>query len=216
MKIYWNMTAIAVVMILGTVHQSYAHEHGKNINLFATLSPPNQNGTNPEFRTDTFGTVPSESTGTFSATLNIGEQTLNNIELNVVGMKVADLKNFGPNSTPFHIHLPNSGEQGDFGFNVIDLLFGSSEANLIDTEAGFKFTRESLSITEASQGKYKDAGVHPGDDIIASKLQEGFPFVLVHSAKNIFTNTIGKLPNGKPVPEGFPFGELRGEITITK
>ena len=99
---------------------------------------------------------------------------------------------------------------------MIDLLFGASEPNLVDTETGFKFTRESMSITEERQGRYKAAGVHPGDDVIAQKLQEGFPFILVHSSKNIFTNTVGKFPNGKPAPEGFPFGELRGEITISE
>lgn len=131
-------------------------------------------------------------------------------------MKVADLKNFGPNATPFHIHLPNSGKQGDFGFNVVDLFYGSAEGSLADTSAGFQFSRKSLSILESDQGKYKAAGVHPGDDVIAQKLQNGYPFVLVHSNKNIFTNTTGKLPNGKSIPKGFPFGELRGEVNVVE
>jgi len=132
--------------------------------------------------------VPSSASGVFSAILDLEAGQLLDLDLRVVGMSVADLRDFGPNATPFHIHLPND---------------------------GFSFTRSSMSIFAADQGKYKKAGVHPGDEVIGERLQTGFPFLLIHSKKDLFTNTKGKFPNGDPVPTGFPFGELRGEIAIT-
>lgn len=182
--------------------------------MTAMLSAPNQNGTNPDFVTDTFGIVPSTATGQFTATLDLDALQIKDITLTVTGMTMDDLKNFGPNSTPFHIHLPNSGNQGDFGFNVIDLVYETDMSNFSGTSDGFTFTRDFVSILEADQGNYASAGVHPGDDVIAERLQSGFPFIIIHSNKTIFTNTVGQLPNGDPVPAGFPFGELRGEISV--
>lgn len=186
------------------------------LSLQATLSPPNQTGTNPEYREDALGVVPSSASGHFSATLDVTGNELRDIVLEVAGMSVADLKNFGPNGTPFHLHLPNSGRKGDFGFNVVDLMFDAPEGSLVDTDEGFRFTRPSMSILVAAQGKYGKAGVHPGDDVIAQRLVEGHAFVLVHSSKPIFTNADGKFPDGRPTPKGFPFGELRGEVIVSR
>jgi len=186
------------------------------LKLVATLSPPNQNGTHPDYSTDPGGVVPSDATGTFSAYLNLETNTLEEIKLDVEGMTPDDLKGFGPNSTQFHIHLPKDGKQGAFGFNVVDLVHGADDGAIMATDKGFSFTRASHSILGAAQGNYTNAGVHPGDDKIADLLQNGYPFVLVHSSKDIFTNDMAKLPSGDPAPKGFPFGELRGEITIKK
>jgi len=212
-KIVLNASTVLLALALVASQSAMAGELPK---LTAMLSAPNQNGTHPDFVTDDFGTVPSTATGEFSAELDLSSNQLLNITLNVVGMSKSDLKNFGPNMTPFHLHLPNSGKQGDFGFNVIDLLYGADDSQLVDTENGFSFYRESMSILAADQGKYQAAGVHPGDEKIGELLVKGFPFILVHSSKDIFTNTKGKFPNGKPVPVGFPFGELRGEVTMTR
>jgi len=217
-KIVYSVVVTLLVVILGgctlEVQNAIVEPEPQQIHLSATLSAPNQNGTNPDFVTDEFGVVPSESSGEFSAILDLESNQLLDISLNVFGISIAELRNFGPNATPFHIHLPNSGNQGDFGFNVIDLLFDAEEGSLVDTENGFSFTRASHSILAGAQGKYEGAGVYPGDDVIAELLQNGFPFILVHSSKDIFTNTNGKFPNGDPVPVGFPFGELRGEISV--
>ena len=207
--------AIGTMAVLLATPTTADTADSKKYELTAILSAPNQNGTNPEFVVDEFGTVPSSASGVFSAILDLEAGQLLDLDLRVVGMSVADLRNFGPNATPFHIHLPNSGKKGDFGFNVIDLMFDAKEGSLMDTDDGFSFTRSSMSIFAADQGKYKKAGVHPGDEVIGERLQTGFPFLLIHSKKDLFTNTKGKFPNGDPVPKGFPFGELRGEIAIT-
>ncbi len=180
--------------------------------LEATLTAPNQNGTNPVFRTDAGGVVPTTSTGFFSAILDTELNQLTDVSLSVVGMSTSDLRNFGPNSTPFHLHLPNSGNEGDFGFNVVDLVFGSEPMDLVDTADGFSFSRDSVSILAADQGAFQAAGVHPGDDVIVDRLLSGFPFVIVHSTKDVFTNDGAVLPNGMAAPVGFPFAELRGEV----
>ena len=108
--------------------------------------------------------------------------------------------------------MPNSGSEGDFGFNVVDLVFGSAPADLVDTAFGFSFTRDAVSILEADQGAFAAAGVHPGDDVIADRLQNAFPFLAIHTTSDIFTASGGTLPNGNPAPDGFPFVELRGEV----
>ena len=187
-------------------------ENDNQILLTSNLVAPNQNGTNSDFVMDANGLVPSMATGTFEATLDLETNQLQDIKLTVSGMSMSELRPFGPNSTPFHIHLPNSGNQGDFGFNVVDLVFGTNETNFVATMNGFEFTRDFVSILEADQGNYINAGVHPGDDVILERLQNGFPFIIIHSTKAIFTNTSGSLPDGSPAPEGFPFAELRGEV----
>lgn len=182
------------------------------IPLEAVLSAPNQNGTNPAFVTDPLGVVPSTASGTFTANLDVAGNQLTNIQIDVFGLSTADLQNFGPNSTPFHLHLPNSGNEGDFGFNVVDLVFGSAPADLVDTALGFSFTRSSVSILEADQGAFAAAGVHPGDGVIVDRLLNSFPFLAIHTTSDIFTASGGTLPNGNPAPDGFPFVELRGEV----
>ncbi len=52
-------------------------------------------------------------------------------------------------------------------------------------------------------------GIHPGNDVIVDRLLEE-SFILVHSNKDIFTNTV----HPPQFPDGFPFGELRGEINV--
>lgn len=175
------------------------------IPLSAQLRAPNQNGSNPDIFT-TQDRVPSDASGTFSAILDTENKELTNIVLNVEGMVEGDLKNFGPNSTPFHLHIPNNGP-GTFGFNVVDLVFGADASAFTFTSTGFSFVRDSVSVLEEDQGNFFGLGIHPGNDVIIDRLLEE-SFVLVHSNKNIFTNTI----HPPQFPDGFPFGELRGEI----
>ena len=206
MKFFRYSLPVSIIALLAS--QTLAIQ----VPLEAVLSAPNQNGTNPTFVTDAGGVVPSNATGTFSAILDTDTNLLNDVSLTVTGMSTSELRNFGPNSTPFHLHLPNSGSEGDFGFNVVDLVFGSDPADLVDTVDGFSFTRDSVSVLAADQGNFQAAGVHPGDDVIVDRLLNGFPFVVVHSTKDIFTNDGAVLPNGTNAPVGFPFAELRGEV----
>ncbi len=176
-------------------------------NLHANLAPPNQNGSDPTRIVDPQGLVPSSSIGSFDAVLDTDNNVLTNIVMTVDGMTQTDLRGFGPNGTPFHIHLPNAGP-GTFGFNVIDLVFGAPAGAFSFTPTGFTFQRDSLSILEADQGTIAGLGLHPGDASIVAALLSGDAFVLVHSTKNIFTNV-----NHPPqFPDGFPFAELRGDI----
>jgi hypothetical protein len=178
--------------------------------LSAQLSAPNQDGSDPDVITDPQGLVPSDSVGTFSALLDTEAMALTDVILVVDGMTESDLRPFGPNSTPFHIHLPNSGT-GTFGFNVIDLVFGTTSDAFTFNATGFTFERDLLSILEADQGAIDGLGLHPGDDVIVERLLSGDAFVLVHSTKDIFTNV-----NHPPqFSDGFPFAELRGEINNT-
>lgn len=188
--------------------------NGQIIPLEADLFAPNQNGTNPVFVTDPLGVVPTMASGTFSANLDLAGNQLTDIEIEVFGLSTAQLQNFGPNSTPFHLHLPNSGSEGDFGFNVVDLVFGADPTDLFDTTQGFSFTRDAVSILEADQGAFAAAGVHPGDDVIADRLLNAFPFIAIHTTSDIFTASGGTLPNGNTAPDGFPFVELRGEVRV--
>lgn len=182
------------------------------IQLRADLAAPNQNGTNPAFVTDPGGIVPSMATGVFTANLDVGALQLTDIEVEVFGLGSSQLIDFGPNQTPFHLHLPNSGNEGDFGFNVVDLVFGTAPSSIVDTANGFVFNRDFVSILEADQGAFAAAGVHPGDDVIVDRLLNSFPFIAIHTSSDIFTNSGGTLPNGTAAPDGFPFVELRGEV----
>lgn len=199
-------------MLVSCNDDDSTQEPDNRIFLTASLSAPNQTGTNPDFVNDPLGLVPSNASGTLEAYLDLETSQLQDIKLNVTGILMSELKNFGPNSTAFHIHLPNSGNEGDFGFNVVDMVFGTDESNFTANSNGFEFTRNFVSILEADQGNFAAAGVHPGDDVIVDRLLNGFPFLIIHTAKSIFTNTGGVFPNGDPAPEGFPFAELRGEI----
>ncbi len=177
------------------------------IQLLAELRAPNQNGSNPDVFTN-LERVPSDASGVFRATLDTDDMLLRNITLTVSGMGESDLRGFGPNNTPFHIHLPNNGP-GTFGFNVIDLSFGTDSSAFTFSGNGFSFFRDSVSILEEDQGAFFGLGIHPGNDVIFDRLLEE-SFILVHSNKDIFTNTV----HPPQFPDGFPFGELRGEITV--
>ncbi len=177
------------------------------INLIAELRAPNQNGSNPDIFTN-MEHVPSNASGLFTATLDTDNNVLTNISLTVNGMLGSELRNFDPNSTPFHLHLPNNGP-GTFGFNVIDLVFGADASAFSFNSTGFTFHRDSVSILEEDQGAFFGLGIHPGNDVIVDQLLSE-SFILVHSTKDIFTNTI----HPARFPDGFPFGELRGEIAI--
>ena len=207
-----HLAAPALLIACSGDPKDSAAEAANIVTLSATLTPPNQTGTDPAYFSDDLGVVPSTATGTFRATLNLDSRALEGISVEVSGMAVADLRDFGPNETPFHIHLPGEGVQGAFGPNVLDLSYGMPDGSIVDTADGFSFVRDELSILGDAQGGFVDAGVFPGDDVIADQLQNGHAFLLVHSMKDIFTSTGLTLPNGDPAPDGFPFGELRGEI----
>ncbi len=181
--------------------------NASQVQLIAELRAPNQNGSNPDIFTNQ-ERVPSDSSGVFQATLDTENMLLRNISLTVNGMGESDLRGFGPNSTPFHIHLPNNGP-GTFGFNVIDLSFGADSSVFTFSSNGFTFFRDSVSILEEDQGAFFGLGIHPGNDVIVDRLLDE-SFILVHSNKDIFTNTV----HPPQFPDGFPFGELRGEITV--
>lgn len=176
------------------------------INLTAVLRAPNQNGSNPDIIN--MERVPSNASGLFTAILDTDNNVLTNISLTVNGMLGSELRNFGPNSTPFHLHLPNGGS-GSFGFNVIDLVFGADASAFNFNSTGFTFQRDTLSILEENQGAFFGLGIHPGNDVIVDRLLSE-SFILVHSTKDIFTNTV----HPPQFPDGFPFGELRGEVTV--
>jgi len=213
MKFQKSLMLISTLLIMVSVFTSCKDDDkDERIKLTANLSAPNQNGTNPDFVTDPMGTVPSMARGSFEAFLDLETNQLQDIKMTITGMQESDLRLFGPNNTPFHIHLPNSRNEGDFGFNVVDLVFGTEASNITATTNGFEFTRDFVSILEVDQGNFMNAGVHPGDDVITDRLQNGFPFIILHSTKPIFTNTGATLPNGDTAPDGFPFAELRGEL----
>jgi hypothetical protein len=175
--------------------------------LFAELRAPNQNGSNPDVFTN-LERVPSDASRVFRATLDTGDMLLRNITLTINSMEESNLRGFGPNNTPFHIHLPNNGP-GTFGFNVIDLSFGTDSSAFTFSGDGFSLFRDSVSILEEDQGAFFGLGIHPGNDVIVDRLLEK-SFILVHSNKDIFTNTV----HPPQFPDGFPFGELRGEINV--
>ncbi|MFW5444477.1 MAG: VPLPA-CTERM sorting domain-containing protein [Methylococcaceae bacterium] len=177
------------------------------VQLIANLRAPAEDGSNPDIFTDK-DRVPSNASGIFRATLDTDNLVLTNVSLNVTGMLQSDLRKFGPNSTPFHIHLPNSG-LGTFGFNVIDLSFEADASSFSFNSTGFSFQRESVSILEEDQGAFFGLGIHPGNDVIVDRLLDE-SFLLIHSNKDIFTNTV----HPPQFLDGFPFGELRGEITV--
>jgi hypothetical protein len=175
------------------------------INLNGTLSAANQNGSDPSFVTDPGGIVPTSATGSIQIQLDTINNTLD-FQMNVDGILQSELRDFGPNATPIHLHQPGGGIKGNFGPISIDLSLGSTAADFSDTTTGFTFARTGVSILLADQGGVA-LGMHPGDDQIVNLLQSGNMFVLVHSLKDIFTNqTTGR-------PDGFPFGEIRGNIS---
>lgn len=166
--------------------------------LRAELSPANQNGSNPDFFDDPNGVVPSDATGVMTATLDTDLNALVDFRLEVSGVLSSELMNFGPNMTPIHIHRPAAG-QGSFGPVSVDATLGAMPGDFTDTADGFIYTRDTISILLADQGNVP-LGQHPGDDQIVNLLTSGEAFILVHT-----TN---------PGILGFPFGELRGEVSV--
>ncbi len=126
--------------------------NASQIQLIAELRASNQNGSNPDVFTN-LGRVPSDAGGVFQAMLDTEEMLLRNITLTVNGMRESDLRGFGPNNTPFHIHLPNNGP-GTFGFNVIDLSFATDSSAFTFSGNGFTFFRDAVSILEEDQGAF--------------------------------------------------------------
>jgi len=187
----------AVLLLLPTLVQAAL------IHLSATLGPANQNGSDPAQVVDPLGVVPTTASGTLSVLLDTTANTLD-YQLSVEGILRSELRNFGPNATPIHLHLA-SGNPGNFGPIAVDLTQNLSASEFTDTAAGFTLARTGISILLADQGNVA-LGMHPGDALIVPSLLSGNAFVLVHTTKNIFTNT----PPGRPA--GFPFGEIRGNL----
>ena len=177
------------------------------INLSGSLGAANQNGSDPSLVTDPGGVVPTNAFGSIDIQLNTIANTLD-FQLTVDGILESELRNFGPNATPIHLHNAGGGgaSPGNFGPISIDLSLGSTAADFTNTANGFIFARNNVSILLADQGGVT-LGMHPGDNLIIDTLLSGNMFVLVHSTKNIFTNT----PAGRPA--GFPFGEIRGNVS---
>lgn len=176
------------------------------VTLSGTLSAANQNGSNPERVEDPLGVVPTDAFGNVDIALDTDSFTLD-VEIDVTGISVDELRSFGPNGTPIHLHLAGGGNPGNFGPIAVDLGLNAETDNFIPTDTGFKFSRKQVSILLEDQGGVQ-LGMHPGNDRIVDALQSGNAFVLVHTLKDIFINDTG------PVP-GFPFGEIRGNVTRT-
>ncbi len=174
--------------------------------LSGSLSAANQNGSDPSVISDPNGVVPTAAWGSIHIVVDPVSNTLD-FSMDVDGILQSELRNFGPNATPIHLHLAGGGNAGNFGPISIDLSLGALSTDYTNTATGFTFARSGVSILLADQGGVA-LGMHPGDGLIVDALQSGDMFVLVHSTKNIFTNA----PAGRPV--GFPFGEIRGNVNL--
>ncbi|VAW60847.1 hypothetical protein MNBD_GAMMA11-3179 [hydrothermal vent metagenome] len=172
--------------------------------LSGSLGGANQNGSDPALVTDPLGVVPTDAFGSIEVRLDIENNSID-FSLDVTGIFIEELRNFGPNATPIHLHLAGGGAPGNFGPISIDLSLNATESDFVATETGFQFSRSDISILLEDQGNIQ-LGMHPGNDQIVDALQSGNMFVLVHTTKDIFINNTG------PVP-GFPFGEIRGNIS---
>ncbi len=166
------------------------------INLEGNLSPANQNGSDPDLITDPDGIVLSNANGTISVLLDTDSNTLD-FSLTVNGISQSDLRNFGPNATPIHLHLAGGGNSGNFGPIAVDVSLGANANDFTDTATGFEFSRSGISILLEDQGGVQ-LGMHPGDNLIVASLLSGDAFVLVHTSNTDIN--------------GFPFGEIRGNI----
>ena len=162
------------------------------VQLAGHLSAANQNGSDPSRVTDPNGVVDTNATGLILGLLDTSNFTFD-FELRVNGIQRTSLFDFGPNSTPIHLHLAN-GDPGNFGPIIVDLTLGATAADFTDTANGFVLNRM-VSVLEADQG---NVTTHPGDGQIVGALQSGNTFVLVHT--------------DNPNINGFPFGEIRGNL----
>jgi CHRD domain-containing protein len=170
--------------------------HSAIIDLYGKLGAANQNGSDPSLISDPNGVVPTNAYGFIKLQLDDENNTLN-MQLFVNGIKQTDLKNFGPNSSPIHLHNAAPGSPGNFGPIAIDPTFTADATNYSDAffGNGFSFKRDGVSILLADQGGVT-LGMHPGDDKIVDALLSGNMFVAVHTE----------------LPDGFPFVEVRGNF----
>ncbi len=180
--------------------------------LMGMLSAANQNGSDPAVVMDPNGVVPTDAAGMIHLVVDPMSNTLD-FSLEVDGISTGELRNFGPNMTPIHLHLAGGGNPGNFGPISIDLSLDAPMGSFTDTSDGFTFAREDVSILLEDQGGVA-IGMHPGNDQIIDALQSGNMFVLVHTTNDIFTQEGATLPNGNPAPVGFPFGEIRGNVSV--
>lgn len=180
--------------------------------LMGMLSAANQNGSDPAVVMDPFGIVPTDASGTIHLIVDPVANTLD-FSLEVDGISTADLREFGPNLSPIHLHLAGGGNPGNFGPIAIDLSQNAPADSFVNTADGFTFSRQDVSILLEDQGGVA-LGMHPGNDLIVDALQSGNMFVLVHTMNDIFTQEGATLPNGNPAPVGFPFGEIRGNVSL--
>lgn len=178
------------------------------INLEGTLSAANQNGSDPALVTDLNGIVPTKAKGIITMQLNDEASTLN-IQLGVAGIELSDLRDFGPNASPIHLHNAAPGSPGNFGPISIDPTFtaAASDFTAKPLGLGFTFKRDGVSILATDQGNVTAPNMHPGDDKIVDALLSGNMFVAIHTNKPIFTS-----PATETRPEGFPFIEIRGNF----
>ncbi len=166
------------------------------IELRGELGAANQNGSDPDLVVDPNGIVPTSAFGIINIFLDTDSNTLD-FNLTVDGIFQSDLRDFGPNATPIHLHLAGGGNPGNFGPIAVDLSLGADASDFNDTSAGFDFSRSGVSILLADQGNVQ-LGMHSGDNLILASLLSGDAFVLVHT-NNADIN-------------GFPFGEIRGNL----
>lgn len=176
------------------------------INLKGYLSAANQNGSDPALVTDPNGEVPTYAKGIIKMQLDDEANTLD-IQLGVKGIALSDLRDFGPNASPIHLHNAAPSSPGNFGPISIDPTFTAAQNDFSAKSFGFTFKRDGVSILAKDQGKVASPNMHPGDDKIIDALLSGNMFVAVHTNKSIFTS-----PATETRPEGFPFIEIRGNF----
>ena len=167
------------------------------IDLRGDLNPANQNGSDPSVVNDPNGIVPTNASGSINLLLDTDSNTLD-FNLKVDGISTSDLRNFGSNATPIHLHLAGGGNSGNFGPISVDLSLGANTTDFNDTSTGFEFSRDDVSILLDDQGGVQ-LGMHPGDNLIVASLLSGDTFILIHT-------------NNSEI-NGFPFGEIRGNIS---
>ncbi len=166
------------------------------LHLNGDLAAANQNGSDPGVINDPDGIVSTDANGSIRILLDTDTHTLD-FSLKVDGILQTDLRSFGPNATPIHLHLAGGGNPGNFGPIAVDLALGADSGDFTDTTTGFEFNRSGVSILLQDQGNVQ-LGMHPGNDLIVDSLLSGNTFVLVHTDNSNIN--------------GFPFGEIRGSI----
>ncbi len=115
------------------------------IDLRGDLNPANQNGSDPSVVNDPNGIVPTNASGSINLLLDTDSNTLD-FNLKVDGISTSDLRNFGSNATPIHLHLAGGGNSGNFGPISVDLSLGANTTDFNDTSTGFEFSRDDVSI----------------------------------------------------------------------